>query len=363
VRLARYFATVTSAATLLVLFTLVILIVAVSLVESAGDLAEAESGATAALKLAGFNAVKYGFQLLPIACFMGALTAGTVLARRGEILAAQAGGVSSLRLVLVFLFVVVVAAGGGAACGELLVPGAVAEGERVQREELKVRSDLSKFYNRRHKWFREGDLLIFLTRVKRELRAVEKPVVYRFEAGLISEVIEAELLRHDGTGWLLEKARVRFAASARIVELDVLRLELTVSPSGLVDVTGDPRQMRATEVRALVERRQSAGFDTTAHRIELHNRYALPLSAIWMFLVVAPWALHPERHRSLAASLGGGVVIIAVLLGVTHMFRLLALGHKIPVPLGAWGAGLVTLAVVPLSIWLYQRFRVRGTVF
>ena len=52
-----------------------------------------------------------------------------------------------------------------------------------------------------------------------------------------------------------------------------------------------------------------------------------------------------------------------MLLAVTHVFRLLALGHKIPVPLGAWGSGVVTLLVVPLSVWLYQRYRVRGTVF
>jgi len=362
VRLERYFATLAAAATGLVLVALVILIVAVSLVESAGDLAEATSGATAALKLAGFNSIKYGFQLLPIACFMGALVAGTVLARSGELLAAQAGGVSSFKLVVVFLFVVVSAAGGGAACGELLVPRAVEGGERVQREQLKSRSDLSKFYNRRHKWFREGDLLIFLSRLDRELLQVEQPVVYRFADGLISEVIEAELLRHDGVGWLLEHARVRSASSARVIDMAVMRLELSAGPSDLVDTTGDPRQMGAAEVRALVERRRRAGFDTTAHRIELHNRYALPLSAIWMFLVVAPWALHPERRRSLAVSLGGGVIIIAVLLGVTHVFRLLALGHKIPVPLGAWGSGLVTLLVVPLSIWLYQRYRVRGTI-
>jgi lipopolysaccharide export system permease protein len=362
VRQERYFAAVSAAATLLVWLTLVVLIVAVSLVESAGNLAASDSGLAAALLLVGFNSIRYGFQLLPIACFVGALVAGTVLARSGELLAAQAGGVSALKLAGVFLFVVVVAAGGGAACGEVLVPVAVERGERVLTEQLKSRSDLSNFYNRRLHWFREGDLLLYVGGLDRERRLVAQPIVYRFQDGLIAEVIEAEVMRHDGNTWLLEKARLRAAETAHIEEAEVMPLELRATPSDLLDTIGDPRQMGAPEVRALVERRTKAGFDTTSHRIELHNRYALPLSAIWMFLVVAPWALHPERRRSLAVALGGGVGIIAMLLGVTHVFRALALGHKIPVALGAWGPGLVSLLLMPISFWLYQRYRVRGTI-
>ncbi|MFC1611577.1 LptF/LptG family permease, partial [Myxococcota bacterium] len=351
------------AATMLVLLTLVILVVAVTLVESAGDISEAESGVTAALWLAVYSSVQHAFQVLPIACFLGALVAGAVLARRGEILAAQAAGVSSLKLALSFMAVVLGASALGVGCGELLVPRAIAGVERVQREQLHHRSALSRFYNRRLKWFRQGDVLIFLTRVDREARLVRSPVVYRFEQGLIAEVVEAETLRYDELGWYLEKARVRKAAGAEVVDMEVVRLELTVRPTDLIDVTGDPRQMSSSDVRELIDRRETAGFDATAHNIELHNRFAMPLSAIWMFLVVAPWALHPERRRSLAVTLGAGVITIAALLSVTHMFRLMALGHKIPVYLGAWGAGLVSLAILPLSVVLYQRYRVRGSIF
>jgi lipopolysaccharide export system permease protein len=343
--------------------TLIVLVVAVNLVESVEDLSDAEAGASTALKLAFYSSIQNGYQVMPIACFMGVLVAGTLLSRRGETLAAQAAGVSSFRLAMSFLAVVVVASSCGAACGELLVPRAVAGVERVQREELKRRSALSRFYARRPQWFRQGDLLIHLSSIDRKSETVETPTVYRFVDDRISEVIEAESMRHDQHGWFLQRARVRTARSAEVVELDTLRLPLSVQPADLIDVTGDPRQMTSGEVRRLIERRRQVGFDTAQHQVELHSRIATPLSAIWMFLLVSPWALHPTRRRSMTRTLGAGVVIIALLLSVTQVFRLLALSHKIPVPLGAWGVGLVSLLALPLSLSAYKRYRVRGSLW
>ena len=361
-RLTFYFATIAAFATGLVLTTLVVLVVAVTLVESAGDLTTAAAGGSAAFSLAVYSAVQYGYEVLPIASFIGTLVAGTTLAHRGELLAAQAAGLSSLRLASSFFMVAALSAVLGVACGETLVPPAVAGIVRVQRDELQHTSALTRFYERRLTWFHEGDLLLYLPEVDAETTTFGHPVVYRFENSLIAEVIDAEALRHDATGWWLEDAVVRKASDATATSLDVVRLSLHVEPEDLIDVTGDPRQLMSSEIRALVTRRTRAGFDATNHLMELYNRMSTPLSAVWMFLLVAPWALHPSRRRSLAVALGSGVVVVAVLLSATQLFRLLALAHKIPLSFGAWGSGIVTLLLLPLSFLAYRRFRMRGSV-
>jgi lipopolysaccharide export system permease protein len=362
VKLLRYFAVTAAAATGLVLAALSVLVAAVTLIESAGDFAKTEAGFLTALMLSAYGIVQHGYQVLPIACFLGALVSGTLLAQRGEILGAQAGGVSTSRLASAFLLVAVVAAGLGAACGEVLVPRAITGVERVQQEELRHSSSLTRFYSRRTQWYREGALTLHLPAIDEERQAFRSPEVYRVVDGHLSEVIEAEFLRHDKTGWWLENATVHRVDDAAVESRPVVRLELRVGPEALFDVTGDPRQMTSVEIARLIARRQEAGLDATAHRIELHSRLSLPLSALWMFLLVAPWALHPERRRSMAVTLGGGVLVIAVLLALTQVFRLLALGHEIPAWLGSWGVGLVTLLLLPISFRLYRRYRVRGSV-
>ncbi len=360
-RLHRYLARVVAVMTLLVLVGLVMLVVAVTLVESAGELSEVRGAAMIALMLSLYSAVQYGYQVLPIACFLGALVAGSVLARHGELMAAQAAGVSSVRLAVPFLFVAMVFAAGGAACGEVAVPWAVRGVEKLQRDDLRSTSALSRFYNRRVQWFREGELLLYLPEVDATDGSFPRVVVYRFGQGEIREVIEAARLTHDENGWWLLDATSR--QSGMVSEHPRLQLPLSVTPEDLTDVTGDPRELSRGEIRLLIERRARAGFDTTAHSIELNNRTALPLSALWMFLLVAPWALHPNRRRSVAVTLGGGVITIALLLATIHVFRILALGHKLPPSLGAYGAGLLALTLLPASFLLYRRFRVRGGLF
>jgi lipopolysaccharide export LptBFGC system permease protein LptF len=142
-----------------------------------------------------------------------------------------------------------------------------------------------------------------------------------------------------------------------------LALSLRVTPTDLIDVTGNPREMRTSEVRTLIARRRHAGFDVTAHRVELHNRFAFPLSSVWLVLAAVPWALDPDRRRSLAVTLGAGVVAVALELALSQIFRVLALAHKIAAPWGAWGAPAVCIAAIPVSYALYQRRRTRGAWF
>ena len=85
---------------------LLVVMVAVSLVENAGRLSELETGAGgAALRLALYGSAEYAYQVLPVACLIGVLVAGTQMARRGELLAVQAAGIHVARLWLAFLAV------------------------------------------------------------------------------------------------------------------------------------------------------------------------------------------------------------------------------------------------------------------
>ncbi|MEK7703520.1 MAG: LptF/LptG family permease [Myxococcota bacterium] len=362
-RLVRYFAAVCAASVTVVWVTLIVLVIAVSLVENAGNLTRLDAGAMTALRLSVYSAVSEGYQVLPIATFLGVLVAGTLLARRGELLAAQAAGITPQRPYVAFFLVALTAATVGGAIGELAVPRALAALERVQLEELGRADGLTRFYNRRLQYFRYGALILYLPHVDTASAVFYDPVIYHLEAGLIDVIIEAKRMVYEHGTWALEDATRREVASTKVESLPRLDLPLTIEPRSLTDLAGDPRQMASPEVAALVRRRREAGFDATAHRLELHSRLAYPLSVLWLFVLAAPWALHPERRRSLVVSLGAGVVAVALELSLSQVFRLLALGRKIPAPMGSWAIGIVSVCAVPVSYWLYDRYRTRGSVW
>jgi LPS export ABC transporter permease LptG len=363
-KIERYFARAYAAAFLLVQLGLVIIVVATTLVENAGNLSKSDETAWTAVLLALYGSVQFGYQVLPVACFLSVLVAGTMMARTGELLAVQAAGVSATRIAVALGLVAVMIAAFGGFLGETAVPAATEKLEALQREQLGKNGDpLTRFYNRRTQWFREGDLLLYLPDVDTEERTFSDVVVYRFDHGIIAAVTEAGTLTQTEGAWWLGNVRQHDLNTGTITTVDKQRLDLHVTPRELLDVTGDPRVMPTSAIAELVDRRKKAGFDATPYRLEQYSRLAFPASALGMFLLAIPWALNPNRRRSLAVNLGTGVALVAVLLSLTHVFRLLALGRKIPAPIGAWGVNLVCVVGLPLSFWLYRRWRTRGSLF
>lgn len=354
----RYAAGLYARVLALVWSVLVLIVVAVTLVESAGELAQGRAGGQDAAALLAYNAVIYGYQVLPIACGLAVLVAGALLARRGELLGMQAGGVRPRRLWAAVGVVLLAAVCGAWAAGEWAVPWAVAGQSEAK---LAGRDQLRRFYTERSRWLRHNDLILFLPAVRHATQRVLEPVVFRVRDGIVAEVLEAETLHFaQGQWWLMdgqrfevERAR-KWSFTRRPLQLEGMQ------PVDLLDVARDPRQIGAHAVWRLIQRRQRAGFDVTAHRIELHNRMAYPLFAVCLVFLLAPWAFSPNRGRSLAVSLGAGVGLVAVVLAVMQVFRMLALAHVLPPWLGAWGLIGVSALGIPCSLVLQRRHRLRG---
>ncbi len=356
-RLVRYIALIYAGATCLTIIGLVVIVVGASLVEGSGTMMRANAGAGTVLELAGYRAAGFAYQIMPAAVLLGAMIAGTTLARRGELLGAQASGIGPSRIWVAFVGGALVFTVLTALAGEYLVPWSVVRLEREQIAALGRSDTQSNFYNRPVQWFRKGDLILYLPEVDLKNQRFNRPVIYRIADAQLREVIEAEALVYETGGFRLLEARVLDVGTSTFTHTPDLPLALDTTPTALADVTGDPRQMRILQVAALARRRADAGFDATPHAVELHGRLSHPLNAIWLALVCAPWALHVDRRRSLAVNLGIGVIAIAVLLTLMYTFRMLALGHQIAAPLGAWGLSLAILAAMPVSFWSYRKLR------
>lgn len=337
--------------------TLVTLVTAVTLVENAGILANQQAGGATALGMALFGGIDYAYQMLPIACFMGTLAAGCGLAQRGELLAIEALGLGRLRIAVPILLMTAGLAACASACAETVMPKAAAERARLQREQIQRVDALTQFYHRRNPWYRQGPWLLYLPELDTEAQRFMHPVIDRIDDSVLSEHIEAEALTHSPSGWWLHNARQERLAASGVLVHRCLSLPLAVQPEDLIDVTGNPHELGTQALVQLIARRARAGFDTAGHQIELYTRLAHPLSALGLVALALPWSLNPERRRTLPASVGPGIAVVAVYLFAVQVFRLLALAHKVGPALGALGAALVVLAALPVSAAAYRRWR------
>ncbi len=360
-KLFLYFARYYLGVVLLVQGGLVVIVVATTLVENAGYLARQDAGA---LSLALNAAAEFGHMVFPVACLLATIVAGTLLARSGEVLAVLAAGVSARRIASGFAAVVLLVALVGGVVGEVVVPRARARFDKLQRREpMPTGQPFGRYYDRHTQWFREGELLLYLPSYDYASESFGDVVIYRLREGLVASVTDAARMFFRDGSWWLERAREYRVDGARSTSREIEELALGVGPKDLIEVIGDASSMRSAEIMSFRSRRAKAGLDVAPFAIELHGRAAHPLTALLMFLLVVPWSLDANRRRSLAVNMGVGVLAVSFLLSLTYVFRLLALSHKIPAPLGAWGINLACLGLAPLSFALYQRYRRRGSLW
>ena len=351
-KIALYIARIYGLSVLACVSVLVLLVVSATLMESVGNLSGRQDGMWVALQLSALGSVEYAYQVFPVASLLGALITGTVLARRGELMAMQSSGVSVGRQSIPFIVMASIFSLGALWLGEVALPSAQAEIDSLRLTKLRQKSALNRYFTKELQWFRQGDWMMFLPVSGRTGESFRQPILYRMEEGLVAEVLHAEELVYENDSWILNDVE-RFLPSRGTSEKKARQdIRLKLSPEDLLYVAGNPRHMQSSDIHDLIRRREMSGADTTAHALELHGRKAYPMGILWMCILALPWALKPDRKRSMAVNIGAGVVAIGVLLSATHFFRMLSLGQTIPTWMGAWGMGLLSIPCTPISFWL-----------
>lgn len=334
-----------------------VIVISVSLLVEDVEIFSASERATATTMLAllGLRALIYGYQLLPIAAFLGVLVWGALLAQRGELIAAYVGGYHPARLAAPILAGALLLAGLTFATGEWLVPPAANRLVQIRSLELYGVDPLERLLSKRVTWYRDGDLLLNLPAVDLERQELHEPQVFVLgPGGLVRGWWRARLLARPAGGWELRDG-VYWDLSAGGAPLPrpfaAQALPLAVELQDLLDLSSKPEQLSAAELARVIERRRKLGHLTRLHTQQLHQRFVYPVSLLVLVLLSLPLALVPERRRGLTGALGSGSAVAALAYAIDYLFRSLVAAGAIAPALGAWLPALVTaLAGVGLFV-------------
>ena len=147
-KIALYMARIYALSVLSSLAVLVILVLCATLMESAGNLSSKADGLRVALQLSVLGSIEYAYLVFPVASLLGALITGTVLARRGELMALQSTGMSVGRQAFPFLVVASLFSMVGLWLGEVALPTAQAEIDSLRLTKLRQKSALNRYFTK-----------------------------------------------------------------------------------------------------------------------------------------------------------------------------------------------------------------------
>ena len=283
------------------------------------------------------------FLVLPMAMLMGSLFCIGGLARRNELSAMKASGISLYRILLpiqVFAFLVSL---GAWASSSTVVP-------RSNRERA-ARSQSSELPTRHHRVqlvLRDVDgQVVTLGEYRVSEKRGRRVTIDQYEAGGLRSKTRADELIWEDERWLLVKGEHRtfFDPGERVVAFDTTIVDgLTLQPDDFSRESRPIEQRDTADLRALIERKRMNGQDANRDRVEVALRMAFSFSGLVMVLFGLPLSSH-TRRASRPLQVGICLLVSFVFYGSLQATRAMGWNGLLDPTLAAWGPNAFFLVV------------------
>lgn len=301
------------------------------------------------------------YKLLPLSMLVAVLICFGVMSKHNEITAFKACGVSLYRLVLPIVIMSSLFAGGLFAFDYYVVPGA----NRIQdalRDEIKNRP--KQTYLRPDRTWRMGvneARIYYYQYFDAPAQTMLGVNVFELEPNTFQ--LRKQILAERATWnpranqWVFEKGWSRdFQSTARSAyhEYQVETFpELTEAPAYFLTEAVQEKQMNFRELGDYVRGLQQRGFDTVKLQVQLYRKFSVPLFALIMALIAAPFSFlvgNRGAMTGIGVSLGVGIAYQAT----DALFQALGnVGLLTPV-IAAWSPDVI-FALVGMYLLLRMR--------
>lgn len=285
-----------------------------------------------------FLAPEVVVKVLPVALLLATFLALGQLNKFGELTAMRVAGRSLMRILRPVWGVAASCTVLSLALGELVVPGANRERDRIYHEQIQGITHSEPVERADVSYLGRGGRIYLIRLYLIPERRMRQVTLQRFRGGVLLERLDAIEGRWEQGRWVFYNGTLR-RFGPRGEEAEAFdRREMPALAETPEDFSKEPRapdEMNFLELRQYLERLRTSGARVANYLVDLHVKLSFPLVNL---IVVAIGASLATRLRAQSAALGFGlsVAIAFVYYGLTRTSQ--ALGHNgaLPPYLAAW---------------------------
>jgi LPS export ABC transporter permease LptG/LPS export ABC transporter permease LptF len=279
----------------------------------------------------------------PFALMIAVLILLTVLERQQELTALKAAGISLFRLTIPILLIATVSAGGLWILGEIVVPDANREAQRL-RDRIMGRDTRRSYRSSDRQWLmsRNDEALYNFLRYDSPSKTLIRFTLFRIDDNmkLKFHLFSRRVRNLDGL-WIAESGWFRQIFPDGTDEYrridSPMMLEIPEGPDYFGQEYRTPAEMSLGELGDYIDELIDSGYRPSNLIVRWHQKLTYPLSAFVMVLLALPFGLGRGGRR--VSTMQG--VAVALVLGIAYMM-LVALFSKLgevevlPPVVGAW---------------------------
>jgi lipopolysaccharide export system permease protein len=287
-------------------------------------------------------------EVLPIAVLAAMLLGLGGLSRHNELTAMRACGLSSAQIVAPLLTVCLLLSGGIFVWSEKVVPHFATRWHYINTVEIKKRQ-MQGLLGDQQIWAHGQDTFYNIESFDPRTRTLVGVTIYPIDPEFhLKGLVQIPRARWNGHTWSYRTGvEQRFVPNGEIETVNLRDgvLDLREKPADLMAARRDPEEFSYRGLAKLIEKLRKKGLDTTEYLVGLQLKLAIPFICTVMGLISMPLGMRNLRGKSLANSVGVGLLI-----GSSYWFVLalaVSLGHSgaLPPVVAAWTANVIFAAV------------------
>lgn len=331
---------------ILILLAFIGLYLIIDLFERLNFFLKNDASLGAALRYLAFKIPLIVTQMVPPAVIAGILVSLGQLGRRNELTALRANGVSLYRIARPLLLVAAAISGLMLAWGETVVPLSMRRQQEVSLIEIRKQAPRTLLGDKAT-WYHGAEGFYHIDFIDRPRQTLYGVVVYHVDPNFrLTHTTEIDSARWTGERWEIADAVERRITAQRdvlVTPVDSTRLLQQEKLEDFLEVFREPEELSYAMLNERIDSMTRKGIDASSYLVDLHLKLAVPFMSFVLAALAIPIAARPQRHTSVALTIGVGIVV-----GFSYWLVLafgVSLGHSgaIPPVVAAWAANVICL--------------------
>lgn len=277
----------------------------------------------------------------PMSVLLGSLMAFGRLSSNSELIVMRTGGQNFIRLAMPIFIAAFFISLGTTAFNEFVVPKANNAYNTIINQEIKHKVAPTTQDHIILKDVKGHDInsLMYARQYDSNIKQLRDITVQEFENDQLTRVEKADYADWNGSKWVMHEGKIFDVSVGDKVTrtMTFVNQELPISqrPNRISASQKKPNELTIRELKQQIALLDQNAVNTNKMKVEMYNRFAMPLASLVCAIVGAPLGMQKQRGSS---SIGFGISVIVIFIYYTIMTLGNALGNggKIPAYLAAF---------------------------
>ena len=285
--------------------------------------------------------------IIPVSMLLGTIFSMGIMARRNELTAFIASGLSLIRIARPILITAVLVTVFSIFFNDVIVTSATIKRKEVKRYDIEGRARSNPLLKENFHYLGENGYVYLAARYNHQTKTLFEVVLQQFSGNTLTRRIDARSAKWINEQWVFNTGFERVFESRSETVHAFTRLsmpELRESPDNFVEKEVDPENMNLRELRAYINKVRKGGGNVERHLTDLYGKFAYPIAGSIFVLLGIAFATG-KRKQSIATGFGLTLLISFIYYGVLQVGQTLGYNGRLPPLLAAEMGNLLFLII------------------